>query len=115
MFLSAIEKLFGKDFGLTSKPGFLNTGAYLENMTGPSGNPFNYSDAGAGGGLEPAMFWFASRTKNPSLLWVERSRLINSSGKSFVGNRLLPAIFLWSGGIHINNVKPPETTMWVGK
>jgi Heparinase II/III-like protein/Domain of unknown function (DUF4962) len=115
MFLSAIEKLFGKDFGLTSIPGFLNTAGYLENMTGPSGNAFNYSDSGLGGGLQGTMFWFASRTKNPSLLWVERSRLMNSPGKSFVGSRLLPAIFLWSDGIHMNSIKPPTSTMWVGK
>ena len=115
MFLSAVEKLFGKDFGLTSIPGFMNTAHYLENMTGPSGLPFNYSDAGTGGGLQPAMFWFAARTKNPSLLWVERSRLMTGAGRSFVGNRLLPAIFLWSGGTGINTVKPPTATMWVGK
>jgi len=115
MFISAIEKLFGKDFGLTSKPGFLNTGNYLENMTGPSGKPFNYSDVGEEGGLEPAMFWFASRTKNPSLLWVERSRLINTGKRRFVGNRLLPAIFLWCDGIKINEVKPPASTMWVAQ
>ena len=115
MFISAVEKLFGKDFGLTSKPGFLNTAGYLENMTGPSGTSFNYSDAGAGGGVQPAMFWFAARTKNPSLLWVERGRLMTASGRNFVGNRLLPAIFLWSDGTHINSVKPPSATMWVGK
>jgi hypothetical protein len=115
MFISAIEKLFGKDFGLTSKPGFLNTGNYLENMTGPSGKPFNYSDVGEEGGLEPAMFWFAARTKNPSLLWVERSRLLNTSKRRFVGNRLLPAIFLWCDGIKINEVKPPASTMWAAQ
>jgi len=32
-------------------------------MTGPSGNSFNYSDAGAGGGIQPAMFWFAAKLK----------------------------------------------------
>ena len=35
MFISAIEKLFGKDFGLNEMPGFLKTAGYLENMTGP--------------------------------------------------------------------------------
>ena len=35
-------------------PGFFSTAGYLENMTGPSGKPFNYSDAGIGGGLHPA-------------------------------------------------------------
>jgi hypothetical protein len=40
MFISAVEKLFGKDFGLSSKPGFLATARYLENMTGPIRQPF---------------------------------------------------------------------------
>lgn len=115
MFISAIEKLFGKDFGLTSKPGFLKTGGYLENMTGPSNLPFNYSDAGAGGDLHPAMFWFASRAKDPSLLWVERSRLSDSNLKKITGNRLLPAILLWSNGLGINSIQPPSSTMWVGQ
>ena len=115
MFISAIEKLFGKDFELSAKPGFLNTASYLENMTGPFGNPFNYSDAGSGGGLQPAMFWFASKQNNPSLLWVERSRLMNSNAAAHVKNRLLPAIMLWSGGIGIDKITPPKSTMWVGK
>lgn len=115
MFISAIEKLFGKDFGLSEKPGFLRTAGYLENMTGPSGNPFNYSDAGNSGGLQPAMFWFAAKLKDPSLLWVERSRLIKGGPKSFTGNRLLPAIMLWSNGVALNKMTAPKSMMWVGK
>lgn len=115
MFISAIEKLFGKDFGLSAKPGFLKTAGYLENMTGPSGTPFNYSDAGSDGGLQPAMFWFAEKLNDPSLLWVERNRLMNSDQKRFVNNRLLPAIMLWSAGTGINNINAPKSTMWVGK
>jgi hypothetical protein len=115
LFMSAVDKLFGKDFGLSQMPGFLKTAGYLENMTGPSGNPFNYSDAGTGGGLQPAMFWFAQKLKDPSLLWVERSRLINNKFEKHVRNRLLPAILLWSGGIGINNMTAPASAMWVGK
>ena len=84
-------------------------------MTGPSGNPFNYSDAGSNGGLQPAMFWFATRRKDPSLLWVERSRLISGESKSFVGNRLLPAILLWSNGVSLDKMTEPKSKMWVGK
>lgn len=115
MFISAVEKLFGKDFGLSEKPGFLQTARYLENMTGPSGKPFNYSDAGGSGGLQPAMFWFAGRLKDPSLLWVERSRLTNTDPQKQVGDRLLPAIMLWSAGTGINTIPPPSSGMWVGK
>jgi hypothetical protein len=115
LFNSAVEKLFGKDFGLNDKPGFLHTGEFLENMTGTTGKPFNYSDAGGNGGLHPSMFWFAARQKDPSLLWVERSYLVNRETKSFTNDRLLPAIMIWSAGMHIDNIKPPASTMWVGK
>lgn len=115
LFISAIEKCFQNDFGLTAQPGFLKTAGYLQNMTGPSGSPFNYSDAGGNGGLQPAMFWFAERVKDPSLLWVERSRLLNNDPQTHMKNRLLPLIMLWSKGININNIPAPKNTMWVGK
>lgn len=114
MFLSAIEKLFGKDFGLSQMPGFLHTARFLENMTGATGKPFNYSDAGANGGLHPAIFWFAAKTKDPSLLWVERNYL-NGDPQKYIDERLLPAIFLWSNGVDMNKITPPKSTMWISQ
>ena len=115
MFISAIEKLFGKDFGLTSTPGFLQTASFLENMTGPSGKPFNYSDAGTNGGLQPAMFWFADKVKDPSLLWVEKSNLLNNKPETHITDRLLPAIMLWKGNIDVKAINPPNASMFLGK
>jgi hypothetical protein len=114
LFNSAIEKLFDKDFGLNETPGFLKTAGFMENMTGTTGKPFNYSDAGGNGGLHPAMFWFAAKTKNPSLLWAERSYLLNRNPEDHVRDRLLPTIMLWSNGIKINNITPPKSTTWIG-
>jgi hypothetical protein len=115
LFISAIEKALGTDYGLTAKPGFLKTAGYLENMTGPSGTAFNYSDSGLNGELQPAMFWFAQKLKDPSLLWVERSRLLNDDLKQHVKNRLLPATMLWGLGSRIDNLESPKTTLWVGE
>ena len=115
MFISAMEKLFAKDFGLSSQPGFLKTAGFMENMTGPSGNPFNYSDAGNAGGLQVAMFWFASKTDDPSLLWAERSRLLTKDPKSFTRDRLLPAVMLWSHSAGMNSITAPKATVWTGK
>lgn len=114
MFLSAIDKAFGQDFGLSQKPGFLKTAGFMENLTGLSGSPFNYSDSGPTGGLQPAMFWFATKLNDPSLLWVERSRLMNSNPATHMKNRLLPAIMLWNGGIGIQKIGPPKDNFWVG-
>ena len=115
LLISALDKAFGKDFGLSEKPGFLKTAGFLENMTGPTGRPFNFSDAGGGGEIEPAMFWFAQKNADPSLLWVERSRLLNEDPKKHVRDRLLPAMMIWGSGLAIENIKPPTATMWVGR
>jgi len=114
MFLSAVEKRFGRDFGLSKSPGFLQTAVFLENMTGPTGRPFNYSDAGEkGGGLQPAMFWLASRLHDPSVLWVECDRLRENNFSAFVNDRLLPGIMLWNDGAK-NTITVPKNLVWVG-
>jgi hypothetical protein len=112
MFLSAMEKAFGKEYGLTINQGFFRTAEYLENMTGPTGNPFNYSDASSGGGMEPAMFWFGNRLKDPSLLWSEKYQLTN---RNLSNDRLLPAIMIWSAGITMEKITFPSKNIWIGQ
>eukprot|EP01132_Coremiostelium_polycephalum_P023046 gene23046-27391_t len=94
MLISALESNYGKDFGLTEKPGFLKTAAYLENMTGPSGKPYNYSDSGTNPEFNPAMFWFTGKTKQSSLLWASMQQL---AADMPLKNRLLPAVMVWLG------------------
>ena len=115
MFISALEKAFGHDFGLSDQPGFLNTAAYMLHMTGPTGKAFNYSDSGTRGGLQPAMFWFAGKLSNPSLLWVEKKRLLQEDPSTLGRDRLLPAIMIWNGGIKMDEITPPENRIWAGK
>lgn len=115
LLISALDKAFGKDFGLSDMPGFLKTAGFLENMTGPTGKPFNFSDIGESGGIQPAMFWFAQKNGDPSLLWVERDRLLNEDTHRHVQDRLLPAMMIWGKGIPIGSIQPPKATMWVGR
>ncbi len=112
MFLSAIEKVLKTDYDLSELPGFMKTAGYLENMTGPTKVCYNYADCGAGGGLNPAMFWFASKSGDASLLWEERGYL--ESDRSKTRDRLLPAIMVWGSGIHTADIQPPKETVWVG-
>jgi hypothetical protein len=111
LYVTALEKILGKDFDFSDRPAFLKTAGFLENMTGPTGNCFNFSDSGAGGGLHPAMFWFANRLRDPTLLWSEKKYL---SGNFRAGDRLLPAIMIWGAGLKIDKITPPAKTMWVG-
>lgn len=112
MFLSAMEKAFGSGYGPEIKQGFLKTASYLANMTGPTGKSFNYSDAGTGGGLNPAMFWFAAKTGDPTVLWSERLHLETADQ---LNDRLLPAVMIWGAGITMDKITPPLKLMWVGQ
>lgn len=113
MFLSAIEKIFKTDFGLTKQKGFLKTAGYLEHIVGPTGKSFNYSDASEKAVLQPAPFWFASKLKDPSLLWNERIFLSKNRIKEN-SDRLLPAIIIWGKGIEMDKIAPPSARNWIG-
>jgi len=115
LLIGALDKLFGENFGLTEKTGFLKTAGFMESMTGTSGMPFNFFDSGSSGELNAAMFWFADKLKDPSLLWVEKTRIINNEAKKQVKDRVLPAIMLWSAGINIKDMPAPKDLMWVGR
>jgi hypothetical protein len=115
MFLSAMEKAFGSDFGLTKTPGFLETAGFLQNMTGTAGLCFNWGDCGLGGHLSPAMFWFAQKRNDPSLLWVEKSYLDRNDFTKFTRDRLLPAIMIWGKDTPLDKVKEPASKVWIGQ
>jgi hypothetical protein len=114
LFISAIENLFQTDFGLSQQPGFLQTASFYENMVSPANNVFNYADCGGIDGLQPAMFWFASKLKDPSVLWNERGSLIHN-GTVAKWNRFLPAFLLWANNIDVKDIQPPTNRLWIGK
>ncbi len=115
MFLSAVEKAMGTDRGLSDEPGFLETAGFLENMLTPSNACYNWGDCGSGGSLSPAMFWFAQRNNNPSLLWMENRFLKTDDYSVFTKDRLLPAIMIWGKDIPMEEIKEPVSKVWVGQ
>ena len=114
LFNGALEKLPGAGAGLPENDGFYKTAGYLLHMTGPTGDNFNYSDAHAGGELQPAMFWFAARRRDPSLLWTERRRLLENDASVHTSERLLPAALVWGRGTRLETIPAPARTAWVG-
>ncbi len=115
LFLSALEKVFKTDFQLSSAPGFMHTGSYYEHMVAPSGRPYNYADAGIGAGLTPAMFWFAQKTNDPSLLWMEKMFMGNKKNKGYLKNRLLPALMIWAADLSVDQIPAPKELTWTGQ
>ncbi|MEZ0483855.1 heparinase II/III domain-containing protein [Fibrella aquatica] len=114
LLISAVEKAFGTDFGLSALPGFMKTASFMENMTGPTGIPFNYSDSGGNSELQPAMFWFANRLNEYSLLLEERRQLTNVPMTKHVKNRIFPAVMIWGSGVSLSKIDPPREQLWVG-
>jgi hypothetical protein len=115
LFLSAIEKYLGNDRGLTDNDGFLNTGHFLKHMVTPTGKSFNWSDCGTGTNLKIAMFWFADKTNDPSVLWSEKQFLEQGDFDSFKGIRELPATLIWGKNISLGDITIPQEKMWVGQ
>ncbi|MCA8975557.1 MAG: heparinase II/III family protein, partial [Planctomycetes bacterium] len=100
LLIDALRSALGTDFDLAQAKGFLPCADYFLHVTGPTGLFFNYSDCGARHGVSPAMFWFAARRDEPSLLFHERAALAQfldtarpSAGD---GDRLLPFLLIWA-------------------
>jgi hypothetical protein len=112
--LAALESVLGTDFGLAKADGFWDTPRFLIHLTGPSGLYFNYSDCGAGCGVEEAMYWFAGKEKEPNLLVLEKAKLEKHlAGKhkpESASNRFFPFLLLWASPMA--EVKPPADLSW---
>jgi hypothetical protein len=114
-FIDAIEKIFGTDSGLSAQPGFLQTGLFYENLVSQSsGKPFNYSDCGGHEGLQPAMFWFAQKNKDASLLFQEKQYL-QEQLFDVKTSRFLPAAVIWGKDLALGRVVAPQQRLWAAK
>ena len=117
LFVAALRAALGTDFGLVDAPGFLASADYYLQATGPTGLFYNYSDCGKGGGLAPAMHWFAAARKDPGLLWNEHralDRFLAEKKPSAGGSdRLLPFALLW--GSSANATAEPTRRHFVAR
>jgi len=115
LLLKALSKAFGQDFGLAAQPGFLQSAYYYQHMAGPTGKSFNYSDASEGTVPQPLLFWFADQLKDPSLLFVERQRLLAPNPGALVKDRMLPLLLLGGGPGNGSSRPPaPAALRWTG-
>lgn len=115
MMIAALESCLGTDFGLSEYPGFLETASFIRFMTGPGGECFNFSDSGPVARCNPAMFWFAARNGDNSLIWQERKFLDNlppdfmkNASELFAEYRLLPALMVFCKEMKSQKASPPE-------
>ena len=116
MFISAIEKIFKTDFGLSQTEGFKQTPVYAQDMVAPDKFIFNYSDSDESGkaGLNATLFWFANKFNDSSLLWTQKEELTKDH-ISQSNNRILPALLIWAKGIKTKSIFSPSQLMFCGQ
>ncbi len=66
--IKALERAFGKDFGLSKAQGFLESAEYETLGMSHTGKIFNFSDATENCQISSAIFWFANRSNNLGVL-----------------------------------------------
>lgn len=71
LMLTVLEDIFGTDYGISSAPGFLETGLFKVFARGPNNMQFNYADSGLSATSAYPLFYFAYKKNDPSLLYAE--------------------------------------------
>jgi hypothetical protein len=115
MFISALDKAWPEKFDFSDHSAFLSSARFLKNMLAPSGNCYNWGDCGTGGHLSPAMFWFAEKNNDPSLLWKEKMFLDKHDHSRFTRERLLPGIMIWGKDIDFDKIVEPAKKVFVAQ
>lgn len=117
LFIALLESAFKNDNGLSLQQGFLETAKYMLFMVGPTGKPFNYGDNATNQNYNPALFWFAKRLNDPSILFHEKD-LINGGGiytNNSNTDRFLPfALLFGENKFDLSTIPNPKDTYFIG-
>ena len=116
LFLTAIEKAFGSDYGLSQIKGFLQSGYFMLNMASTRGESFNYSDAGNSvESVTPAIYWFKNKTSDNSILYSQQIFLKAAKPSDLAKDRFLPALLIWAKDVQFSKITIPANHLWVGQ
>ena len=111
LLIAALESAFGHDHGLSEAPGFLATARFMAYMSAPSGECFSFSDSPRSADCNMMLFWFARRLGDPSVLWLERSRIRDPQAR-FAEDRLLPSLLIFAAQCDLDAMRPPKQRSW---
>jgi len=94
--LEAHRSVLGTTQGLERFPGFLQSAAYIDQVTGPTGAFFNHADNLDERDYSAASLWFARENRRPDLAHAELLRLrANGPALKDEDTRDLPLFLLW--------------------
>ena len=115
LMINALERLYGPETNLPAFSGFLQTGNFQLHMIAPSTYCYNWGDCTFRSSLNPALFWFAQRNNDNSILWAEKRYLEMNGTSKLTGMNSLPVVLIWSRGIDLDDISQPEALSWTGE
>lgn len=112
--MASLETAMGSDLGLSDNEFFMKSPYFILLLSTPNGFCYNYGDSGSSIRLEQAMFWFAEKLKNPSLLYIEYQHLsdFNRYVKNDGTDRFLPNVLIFSKNLDLGTIKEPNNFFW---
>jgi hypothetical protein len=117
LMISALQTALGTDWSLPACPGFLASAVALNEQTGPTGRPFNFSDGRDSVAFNPTLFWFAQRLHQPGLVYFQNQLLkqrIESWQKDKETDRFFPFLAIWASGLPLEIPPPTLPLAWHG-
>jgi hypothetical protein len=109
--MAALESALGTDYNLSENKAFMRSPFFMLMMVAPSGMCYNFGDAGSRPAFQPAMYWFASKLKDPSILSHEQ-KLLSKMENGAVGG-LLPNVLIFSKDLEVKATEVPKMNFWV--
>lgn len=118
LFVDAYQKKYPVNILETSN-GLMKTGEYFLHAHGPAGS-FNYSDSRQNEVISAAMFWFASKSKDLSLIYNQVplvQKIVtgeNSLDAETSEGRFYAFLLIWFSELENVSAVAPEVTSWFG-
>jgi len=112
--MAALESALGTDYILSENKAFMRSPYFMLMMTAPSGLCYNYGDAGSKPAFQHAMYWFAAKLNDASLLYNDQKYLTNLSAYTGSANdRLLPNVLIFSKDVEVKAAEEPKLNFWL--
>jgi len=118
LFVDAYQKAY-PDSTLETSEGFKKTGEFFLHAHGPTGS-FNFSDSRHNEALSAAMFWFASKANDPSLIYNQLPllyKVINGDYNIDIeddSDRFYAFLLIWLAELQSISNDQPAVTTWSG-
>ncbi len=112
LLISLLDTIFNDDFGLSQLDGFSKSGEYMVHLQTPKLTNFTYSDNYDDGFCSPAMYWFAQKNNDLSILY-NQEKLYHKYGMGEL-RRVAPALLIWGREINSKGITPPQKILWSG-